>query len=109
VEEPFGIAQYDTRPPLECYLRDNRGIVDLTDAEAVTFTMRSEDEGTVVVNAQTCQILDAETGLVRYNWDPADTDTSGTFHGQFRVRFAVDDFERFPNLSRVRIVVHPSV
>jgi hypothetical protein len=83
----FTIKKGDTAPPLAIQIvQDSDNLpLDLTSATA-TFTMyRNEDGSSVKTNASTATIYAASDGKVRYDWDAADTDTPGTYYGEFTI------------------------
>jgi len=77
------IKKGDTLPVLSAIFKDSNGnIVDLTGA-TVTFTMSRN--GTVKINAASCTIESEAGGEVSYVWVSGDTDTAGTYDGEFEV------------------------
>lgn len=53
---------------------------------------------------------DGSKGKVRYAWQAADTDTPGTFWGEFEVTFpAAGGIQTFPNDRNLRIQVTPAL
>ncbi len=43
-------------------------------------------------------------GKVRYDWNTTDTDTDGTFYGEFEVT-ADDGIQTFPNKTNIAIII----
>ena len=99
----FRIKQNDTSPSLQATLKDasNTG-VDLSGA-TVVFRMNSVD-GTVKVESN-MTIVDADNGVVRYDWQSGDTDTNGTYLVEFRVTYVDGKVETFPNTERLSLIV----
>lgn len=72
-------------PKLRRQLLDGAGAaIDLT-AATVTFRMWPQTGGSLKVNNGACAVVDAATGVVEYSWEAADTDTEGTFLGEFEI------------------------
>lgn len=91
--EPFVIKQHDTQPALEAVLSVDDVAITIPEGAEVTFTMRpratrcAPATGTPKVEAA-AEVVDGDTGTVRYNWASADTDTEGSFDGEFKVSIA---------------------
>lgn len=91
----FYVKQNDTSPAMLATLQDAEGnAVNLTGA-TVRFHMRSVGGNPVVDAAAT--IVTPLSGIVRYNWVAADTDTAGTYQAEFEVTYADASIETFPN------------
>ena len=92
----FKIKQNDTSPLLVVTLKDAAGnAIDLTSA-TVRFHMKRINQATVKVDGSAF-VLDDDAGRVRYAWQAADTDTPGTFQGEFEVTYNTGEIETFPN------------
>jgi uncharacterized protein YfaS (alpha-2-macroglobulin family) len=89
----FTIKQNDTSPAIQATLKDGNGSpINLNGADVVIH-MKSVD-GVLKVNEQVT-IVDADTGVVKYEWATGDTDTVGTYYVEFQVtlcRFNNRDF-----------------
>lgn len=93
----------DRIPVLRAALKGSDGAaLNLTGA-TVTFRMRSVLGGALKVNASAV-VLEAETGIVQYSWGATDTDTVGTFDGEFAVSIA-GLVETVPNSGFVTIEI----
>ena len=53
-----------------------------------TFKMTGVDAGSIFINNIAAKIKDGKGGIVEYQWKSGDTDTDGTFLGQFRITVA---------------------
>jgi hypothetical protein len=65
------------------------------------------DDGAVIVyliNADAV-IVTADQGLVRYDWDAADTNAIGSFQAEFEVTYADTTVETFPNDGYIRVEI----
>lgn len=106
----FSIKVGDLRPTLQAVLKLSDGtIVDLTGA-TVTFSMRVKGStGTPKVNKQAAVILAEDEGLVEYRWQGTDTDTAGSFRGEFEVILPGILPQTHPNDGNLRIEVFPAI
>ena len=80
----FHLKKDDLLPYIEktLYGADEEPL-DLTGA-TVTWSMRPSSSNTPKVDAEACVIVgDAANGRVQYQWASGDTDTAGTFFGEF--------------------------
>ena len=92
----FKIKQNDTSPLMVATLKDAAGnAIDLT-AATVRFHMKRISSTTVKVDGA-ATVLDDDAGRVRYAWQTGDTDTPGTFQGEFEVVYNTGEIETFPN------------
>jgi predicted dehydrogenase len=100
----FSIKQNDTAPSLRATLKNGSGtVIDLTDA-TVMFHMKAVGDTSVKVDAAT-SIVDAENGIVQYNWTSSDTDTAGSYYAEFEVTYNDGTIETFPNNSNLSISI----
>ena len=110
-EETFYIKANDTASFLTRDLKDAFGApVNVTGA-AVVFSMRVKPAGTLKVTRQTCAIVAAGTGRVRYEWasDGSDTNTADEYEGEFQVTYGNGKIQTFPNDGHIPIVVTDDV
>jgi len=100
----FFIKQNDTVPSLRATLKNGSGnAVDLTNA-TVRFHMRSLAGTSAKVDASAA-IVNANIGLVQYNWGASDTNTIGSYQGEFEVTYPDATIETFPNNNYLHIEV----
>jgi len=100
----FYVKQNDTSPAMLATLQDADGnAIDLTSA-SVRFHMRPVGGGQVVVD-EAATIVTAASGLVRYDWIAADTDTIGSYQAEFEVTYADASIETFPNDGYIRVEI----
>ena len=101
---PFKLKQNDTRPTYIVQLMENVGLpgegpVNLTSASSVQFIMRlksdSEDDPPQINEGAV--IEDAATGVVSYEWQPADTAAVGEYNVEFEVTWSDGGVETIPN------------
>lgn len=91
----FNIKQNDTSPSLQATLKDaSLTAINLTGA-SVQFHMKAVD-GTLKVDAA-MTVVDAEGGIVQYDWQSGDTDTVGAYYVEFEVTYSDNSVETFPN------------
>lgn len=98
----------DTEPDLVATLyKDNDNPYDLSEGSpAVEFALAEANESTLVVDDDTSgnvSISDGANGEVSYSWQSGDTDSKGTYEGEFRVTDGTDSTS-FPN--RGTFMVH---
>jgi len=99
----FYMKQNDTQPRMLATLQDGDGTaINLTGA-SVRFHMRTLGGSTVVDAAAT--IVTAASGLVRYDWVAADTDTVGSYQAEFEVTYSDTTIETFPNSGYIRVEI----
>jgi len=97
----FIIKQNDTAPSIKAILS---GFSDLTGV-SVVFNMKPTDDDTVKISRGTGNIVDETKKLVEYEWQAADTDTSGTFYGEFEVTYSDGSIETYPNNTCLQIKI----
>jgi hypothetical protein len=99
----FTLKQNDRRPHFVVALKDNYGeateaAVDLTDATAAVFNMRSQGGTALKVDRGSCEISETPaTGEVTYAWGTIDTNTVGTFDAEIEITWSDGKAETFPN------------
>jgi hypothetical protein len=97
----FHIKRGDLEPAIEGVLKriDATGIirpVDLTGAVRVKFAMKLKDAKIPKVDAP-ASIISPEAGVVRYTWQPGDTDTVGIYKAEWQVEWPGGRLETFPS------------
>lgn len=103
----FTIKQNDTSPALQATLQDYAGTAINLVGATVRFHMKGLD-GSVVVDAP-MTVVSGVNGIVRYNWQAADTDTAGTYSAEFEVTYLDLSIETFPNTDNIAIVITPEL
>ena len=92
----FYIKQNDTVPSIRATLKNGSGnAVDLA-STTIRFHMRALGGTSAKVDAA-ASIINANTGIVQYDWDAADTDTVGSYQAEFEVTYSDSTVETFPN------------
>lgn len=100
----FYIKRNDTSPSMLATLQDASGNeIDLT-AASVRFHLRPISSQTATVDGA-ATIVTALDGLVRYDWQAADTDTIGSYQAEFEVTYADATVETFPNDGYIRVEI----
>lgn len=82
------------------------GVMNLTTATGVTFTLASQD-GRVLINKAPATIVTPATGMVRYSWAADDLDEVGAYLCEWIVTFPGALEMTFPNKGYDRIELSP--
>ncbi len=92
----FQIKRHSTRPQFRVSITQKNpvtGVVEpfpLTDATAVRFLMRLQGGTSLKVDAAGI-LEDIPGGVVRYDWVPTDTDTSGVYDAEIEITYVNPD------------------
>lgn len=100
------IVQDDTRPSLEVTLTQDGKPADLTGC-TVKFYMKDSVSGSVKISGATCVITNALKGQLRYNWIAADTNTAGSYLGEFEVTYPDGSIQT--NFKQIAITIRADV
>lgn len=103
----FSIKSGSTAPALTVTLYDGASPLNLTGA-TVRMRMRRVSGGTLAIDAA-ASVLDAENGIVSYQWVPADTDEAGDFEVEWEVTFSGGAEQVFPTEGYTLVTVEPSL
>lgn len=101
----FNLKQGNLAPVLPAILKDETGVFPALPGATITFSMKTRDLLTTIVDNQPVEIVDAEQGLVNYNWQEGDTDTPGKFYGEFTAILADGTPVTFPNNTYIHIEI----
>lgn len=102
----FYLKQNDTKPSIQATLKNADGTaIDLTDA-TVDFHMSLN--GVNVVDAAAV-VVTALSGIVRYDWAAADTDTPGTYDIEWEITFVDASIRTVPNSRHDKLVIYPEL
>jgi len=81
----FKIKRHDAGPPLRLFvMQSDEASFNFTGYTQPRFIMRALDAATPKVSAAAA-IDDAQGGVLRYDWVPADTDTAGRYQAEFEL------------------------
>ena len=100
--ETFITKVGDYGKPLEVHLKDENGYVDITNYVSVKFSMTPKRVDTPkTVNAQSCTVIDATTGHVKYTFQSTNSElsTAGDFEGEFVYTNAAGKEISFPSAA----------
>jgi hypothetical protein len=103
----------DTEPELVVQLRkDNDNPKDLsTGSPTVSFALREANEHEPVISDDTSgnvTISDENNGEVTYSWQSGDTDTAGTYEGEFQVDES-GDISSYPNRGSFKVHIEEGI
>jgi hypothetical protein len=102
--EQFNIKRGDTSPSLRFSLIPN----DITLAGAtVRFQMRPIRGETVI--DEPAQIISDLPPVVQYDWQAGDTEKTGFYQAEFRIEYADEAIETFPNKGFISVVINDDV
>lgn len=90
----------DTEPNLSADLVKNNGVPQVLTGYEVSFHMREAGADSTTIDDDTTgnvTIVDADLGKVSYDWQPADTATSGTYECEFEIDDGSGSVLTFPN------------
>jgi hypothetical protein len=102
----YRIKRHDLLPVVQGTCSDANGPVDLTNATSVVFNLTLVGGSTPKVNRATAAFVDKPNGVVSYSWAGTDTDTSGSYNGEFEVGWPSSKPETFPNRGYINVVVY---
>ena len=105
----FRIKKHSTLPNLqvsllaETHLTRQKEYI-LSDFSAATFSM-ADDCGTIKIFNQSAQITCISGGTIQYNWTSDDTDTPGSYYGEFTLHHKLGGTLTVPQIGGVRIEI----
>src|SRR5260370_1247076 len=107
----FTIKRNDLLPPLVATLLGSDGAsYQIPTDSTVTLRLRSVNPTLgIKVSSSTVTISDALQGLVQYDWQEGDTDTSGLYNFEFEVTLVSGKRITFPNYGFRTLEVVPSL
>lgn len=91
----------------EQLLDENLAPVNLA-ACTVKFNMRTKTGAAAKVSAN-ATIVSASTGIVRYQWQGTDTNTSGEYRAEWQVTFPSGQIQTYPNDGYSTITILPDL
>lgn len=101
----FFIKRGDTSPGIQFALLPESVSLVLAD---VQFQMRKRGGGPTVIDAPAI-VTSEEPPVVAYEWQPADTATTGWYEAEFRVTYFDGSVETFPNAAFINVFVNDDV
>ena len=104
--EPYIIKAGDTYKPLTYQIKDFNGAIDLTNCE-VNFKM-STSYFDLLLN-QKAEIVDPVNGLVKYQFNSAETRKVGYFYAGFEVTFPDFRKQSFPQSGYLKVQINKSL
>jgi len=95
--------RFDTYPPLGATLSGASGVIDLSNASAVFFSMKSA-VGTVVASMVMASVI-ATAGYVQHNWVASETSMADTWQGEFEIHWKAGGVQTVPNDGTVSLII----
>jgi hypothetical protein len=112
----FTIKRGDTKPALRVQIEgENAEPINLATVSEVRFIADTDtDTGTSPVIDENdsdppLEIIDAEKGIVQYNWQEGDTDEAEGLLTEFEVEYNDGTVETFPNSGYILISIQPDI
>jgi len=106
----FYIKVGNTGPDLQVALLDEDGdSVNITNYSTIKFSMRAKRTGTVIIDAVAASEVSVNPGIIKYEWQAADTVTAGEYEGEFEVVMASGQIINFPNKGYISILISESI
>lgn len=103
----FYIKQNDTSPSVLATLKDATDTAVNLTAASVRIHMR-DVAGSLKIDSAV-EIINAQNGVIRYDWLAADTDTAGTYYVEFEVTYTDGAIETFPNTGKEVVIIQPEL
>ena len=100
----FYIKQNDTKPIISATLINVDGSVANLTGASIAFKMRKSGETSSTVDSS-ATIASASTGEVAYSWIASNTQTVGSYEGEFQVTYADGGIQTFPNSRYIEIEI----
>ena len=104
----FYIKQNDTSPSIQGTVKDPDGVAVVVSGATVRFHMWGKYNKTAKVDAAG-SIVDGPNGVVKYDWSAADTDTTGTYSGEFEITFIDGSVQTYPNNGYITIKIKDDI
>ena len=107
INKIFRIKKGDTAPPLAVQvLQDsNNEPLDLSGASA-KFSMYRTVDGTIKkTDASTASIYDPTNGKIKYDWYSTDTNTPGTYFGEFTITLRDSKITTIPAEGYIQVEI----
>lgn len=104
----FEMKQHDTLPEIAGTCADSEGNIPNLAGASVRFIMTNKADGVKVID-RPAVIVDVPTAEVKFSWQPGDTDTPGTYKGEYEVTYSGGGVETFPNDRYINIKIFPDL
>lgn len=94
----YSIKANDRLPSIRATLSTGGTAIDLTTATGVSFIMRRDGDPAPKVNSPAV-VVDAVSGIVRYDWAAGDTSDPGTYKAEWEIVWADGKTQTAPTLT----------
>lgn len=104
------LKQHDTWPPLRMALKDENGLLDLTEADSAKLLLKN---GTTLITGPVIPIspVDEDGMNAKYEWAASDTAITGDYAGEVEITWdagtSPPEVETIPNSGTVTITIQP--
>lgn len=106
----FYLKVGNTGPDLQVELLDDDGnAIDITGYSSIKFSMRAKRTGTVIIDSTAATEISTNPGIIKYEWQAADTVTAGEYEGEFEVVLVLGQIVCFPNRGYIKILIAESI
>ena len=109
----FKIKRNDTLPVLQLNIvaRGSLGQkmdYNLSGVSSITFSMADNCDN-LKVHQQSAQTVCSSEGIIQYVWQDGDTDTSGTYQGEFELTYATGQRMSLPQMGSIKIEIFDDI
>lgn len=104
----FFLKQNDTSPAIEATLVNGSGASVNIGGATVRFHMNNMTNGALIID-RAATIVNAASGIVRYNWQSTDTQKSGMYLCEFEVTYSDGSIESFPNDDKIIVAIESEI
>ncbi len=106
----FRIKRNDTLPALKLNVTTKGRLggkegYNMSGVTGATFTMVKKDCAETKIYSQDAQLICTSGGTIQYNWKNGDTDTAGTFSGEFELNYSDGNRMSVPLMGGIKIEI----
>lgn len=107
----YGIKVGDLEPPLEAVLFKSAGgaLLDLTEADTVVAHVRCMEDDPPPLISREVQVVDADAGVVRFEWQAGETDIPGLYEIEFEITWSNARSQTVPTKSNQTFRIYQAI